>query len=105
MLNLFNKKTAEEAMEGQKKNGSGTMTPKINGRKLTGVIVSDKMKKTVVVAVSYEKKHPKYQKYYTITNRFKAHDENNEYHIGDKVVIQETRPLSKEKRWKVISKM
>lgn len=74
------------------------------GRKLKGVVVSDKMKKTVVVAVSHERKHAKYQKYFTLTSRFKAHDENNEYHAGDKVVIQETRPLSKDKRWIVVSK-
>ena len=76
----------------------------LKGRKLSGTVVSDKMQKTVVVAVSHEKKHPKYLKYFTKTARFKAHDENNKYHAGDKVVIQETRPLSKEKRWVVISK-
>ena len=74
------------------------------GRRLEGVVVSDKMKKTVVIAIHRLKKHPKYLKYYKVTTRLKAHDENNEYHIGDKVVIEETRPLSKEKRWKVISK-
>ncbi len=77
----------------------------LNGRKLSGTVVSDKMQKTVVVAVSHEKKHPKYLKYFTKTARFKAHDEKNEYHTGDKVVIQETRPLSKEKRWVVIEKV
>lgn len=71
-------------------------------RKLEGVVVSDKMKKTVVVAIERLKLHPKYKKYFKVTKRFKAHDENGEYHIGDKVVIQETRPLSKEKRWIVI---
>ncbi len=73
-------------------------------RKLQGVIVSDKMKKTRVVAVERLKKHPRYQKYYKVTNRFKAHDENNEYHVGEKVIIQETKPLSREKRWMIISK-
>ncbi len=73
-------------------------------RTLKGVVVSDKMAKTVVVAVSRLIKHPKYKKYYKVTKRYKAHDEKGEYHTGDKVVIQETRPLSKEKRWTVISK-
>ncbi len=73
-------------------------------RQLNGVIVSDKMQKTVVVAVSRLVKHPKYKKYYKVTKRYKAHDEKNEYHTGDKVIIQETKPLSKEKRWIVIAK-
>lgn len=73
-------------------------------REIKGVVVSDKMQKTRVVAVSHEKKHPRYLKYYRVTERFKAHDENNEYHTGDKVVIRETRPLSKDKRWVIIGK-
>ena len=77
----------------------------LKGRKLSGTVVSDKMQKTVVVAVSHEKKHPKYLKYFTKTNRFKAHDENNEYKTGDQVVIEEVRPLSKEKRWKIVNKI
>ena len=74
-------------------------------RTLKGIVVSDKMQKTVVVSVTRLKKHPKYKKYYKVTNRFKAHDEKGEYHIGDKVVIRETRPLSKSKRWIVVSKI
>lgn len=66
--------------------------------------MSDKMAKTAVVSVVRLKKHPKYKKYFKITKKFKAHDENNEYHVGDKVVIEETRPMSKEKRWRVVSK-
>jgi len=77
----------------------------IGGRKLRGVVVSDKMQKTVVVAITSLKLHSKYQKYFKVTKKFKAHDENNEYHTGDKVLIQETRPLSKEKRWRVIAKV
>jgi len=73
-------------------------------RKITGVVVSDKMTKTRVIAVSRLKKHPRYLKYQTLTTRFKAHDEKNEYHTGDKVVIEETRPLSKDKRWKIVGK-
>lgn len=77
----------------------------VKKRKIEGVIVSDKMQKTRVVLIQYEKKHPKYLRYYKVTQRFKAHDENNEYKTGDKVVIEQTRPLSKEKRWKIISKI
>ena len=73
-------------------------------RILKGVVVSDKMQKTVVVEVSRMKKHPKYKKYYSVSKRFKAHDETNQYHVGDKVLMQETKPTSKEKRWIVISK-
>jgi len=74
-------------------------------RKLQGIVVSDKMSKTRVVAVEGTRKHPKYQRLYTVTHRFKAHDEANEYKNGDKVIIEETRPLSKEKRWKIIGKI
>lgn len=73
-------------------------------RKLKGIIVSDKMNKTRVVAVTRLKKHSRYLKYYKITERFKAHDENNEYKTGDKVIIQETRPMSKDKRWRIAGK-
>ena len=68
-------------------------------RKLKGVVVSSKMNKTRVVAVTRLKKHERYEKYYKATTRFKAHDENNEYKNGDNVIIEEVRPLSKEKRW------
>lgn len=71
-------------------------------RRLEGVVISDKMQKTVVVNVTRFKKHPKYLKYYKSSRRFKAHDEVGNYKIGDKVIIEETRPLSKDKRWKVI---
>ena len=73
-------------------------------RILKGKVMSDKMTKTIVVAVTRLRKHPKYKKYYKITKRFKVHDEKEEYNPGDKVLIQETRPMSKEKRWRVISK-
>lgn len=71
-------------------------------RKLKGTIISDKMKKTVVVRVDSLKKHPKYLKYYRTSKKFKAHDEKGEFKSGDEVVIEESRPLSKDKRWKVI---
>jgi len=74
-------------------------------RKLQGTIVSDKMDKTRVIAITRLKQHPRYRKYYKVTERFKAHDEKNEYKNGDKVVIEETRPISKEKRWKIIEKI
>ena len=74
-------------------------------RQLQGVVVSDKMQKTRVVEVVRSKKHPKYLKYYKASRRFKAHDENNEYKVGDKVVMEETRPLSKEKRWRIVSRI
>jgi len=74
-------------------------------RKLQGTIVSDKMAKTAVVEIIRWRRHPKYLKYYKISTRFKAHDEKKEYKVGDKVVIQETRPISKEKRWIIVNKL
>ncbi len=67
-----------------------------------GKVVSDKMDKTVVVAVERLVQHPLYKKAMKQTIKFKAHDENNESHVGDTVEIMETRPLSKEKRWRVV---
>ncbi|MDH4269150.1 MAG: 30S ribosomal protein S17 [Dehalococcoidia bacterium] len=66
-----------------------------------GIVVSNKMAKTVVVAVETRKVHPLYKKAIRLTKKYKAHDENNACKIGDKVKIVETRPLSKEKRWRV----
>ncbi len=68
-----------------------------------GVVVSDKMDKTVVVAVQTSYKHPLYGKVMKRTFKLKAHDENNECQIGDKVKVMETRPLSKDKRWRLVS--
>ncbi len=68
------------------------------------MVISDKMHKTVVVKVDMRKRHPKYHKAYTVSKKFKAHDEQNEYHVGDKVVIESIRPMSKEKKFKVLSK-
>lgn len=73
-------------------------------RKLKGVVVSDKMQKTVVVLVSRMKKHEKYKKYFRVSKKYKAHDETNEYKIGDTVEIVAARPMSKEKRWSVVPK-
>ncbi len=69
-----------------------------------GEIVSRRMDKTAVVLVTRFRKVKKYGKYVKLSKRFKAHDEKNEYKVGDKVLIQETRPLSKEKRWKIVGK-
>lgn len=69
-----------------------------------GLVTSDKMDKTIVVSVHTYKSHPKYKKRYRITKKFYAHDENNSYKEGDVVVIEETRPTSKLKRWKVVEK-
>lgn len=74
-------------------------------RRIEGVVVSDKMKKTVVVEVERFKFHPKYEKYFRRRRRFKAHDETNQYRVGDRVIIEETRPLSKEKKWVVVGKI
>lgn len=74
-------------------------------RILKGVVTSDKMTKTVVVKVSSLKKHPKYKKYFKVSKKYKAHDEENQYHTGDQVLIKETRPMSKEKRWIVSGKV
>ena len=74
-----------------------------NKRKVrTGVVVSDKMDKTIVVAVENLKQHPLYGKIIKKTKKFKAHDENNECTIGDMVTIMETRPLSRDKRWRLV---
>ena len=67
-----------------------------------GKVVSDKMDKTIVVAIEDNVKHPVYGKVIKRAVKFKAHDENNECGIGDKVMIMETRPLSKDKRWRLV---
>ena len=68
----------------------------------TGLVVSDKMDKTVVVAIIDNVRHPLYKKIVKRTVRLKAHDENNQCRVGDRVSIMETRPLSKDKRWRVV---
>ena len=67
-----------------------------------GVVTSDKMDKTVVVSIKDKVKHPLYNKIINRTVKYKAHDESNECVVGDKVLIMETRPLSKDKRWRVV---
>ena len=70
-----------------------------------GVVVSDKMDKTIVVAVKDSVQHPLYKKILKRTKKFKAHDENNECKVGDTVKVMETRPLSKDKRWRLVEIM
>lgn len=74
-------------------------------RTLHGQVVSDAMNKTVVVAVKTVKDHPIYRKKYKVTTKFKAHDAENTYKVGDLVEIREIRPLSKEKTWEVVRKI
>lgn len=84
---------------------SGEETPRFGGQRprtqKVGRVVSDKMDKTIVVAVDYVRRHPLYHKRITRTSKFHAHDEQNECREGDLVRIEETRPLSKTKRWVV----
>ncbi|MDD3386451.1 MAG: 30S ribosomal protein S17 [Candidatus Pacebacteria bacterium] len=74
-------------------------------KELIGLIVSDKMQKTAVVEVERIKEHPKYKRRYKIHKKYKAHVETGEYKIGDKVLIRECTPISKDKKWEIISKI
>jgi small subunit ribosomal protein S17 len=76
----------------------------IHKKRLEGIVVSDKMQKTVVVLIVRRKSHPLYKKYYQVSKKYKAHDEVGQYKVGDKVIIEETRPLSKGKKWLVVGK-
>lgn len=73
-------------------------------KQLKGKVISDKMQKTVVVEVERIKENPKYKKRYKIHKKYKAHDEKEEYKTGERVIIEECRPLSKDKKWRVIGK-
>ncbi len=75
------------------------MAQSVNKRSLIGTVVSDKMDKTIVVSVERQFSHPKYKKQVKRTARYKAHDGRNEAKVGDRVRIQECRPLSRDKRW------
>lgn len=75
---------------------------KKNRKERTGIVVSNKMDKSVVVRINYHKMHPLYKKYVKKYKKFMANDENNECNIGDKIRIVETRPLSKHKHWRVV---
>lgn len=74
-------------------------------KQLKGVVVSDKMPKTAVVAVTRLKEHKIYKRKYKVTKRYKAHDDKKEYKVGDRVLIEECRPISKDKRWRIIKKI
>jgi len=74
-------------------------------RTFQGPVVSDKMDKTVTVVIERSKMHPRYFKRYKIHTKYKAHDEKNQYKVGDVVIIQECRPVSKNKKWRVIKKV
>ena len=87
-----------------KKNKEEKVAPKAS-KTLSGVVVSDKMKDTCTVLVTRFVKHPKYGKYIKIDKKYKAHDAGNMKHIGDKVQIMETKPISKDKHFKVIEKL
>ncbi|MDA3839832.1 MAG: 30S ribosomal protein S17 [Patescibacteria group bacterium] len=73
-------------------------------KKFNGVVVSDKQDKTIVVSVDTVKIHPKYKKRYTMSKKYKVHDEENKFKTDDKVSFVECRPLSRDKRWRVLSK-
>ena len=71
---------------------------------LKGTVVSDKMNKTVIVEVEDYRQHPRYQRFYKVSKKYKAHDEKGEFHAGDKVMIKESKPMSKDKHFIVIKK-
>ena len=74
-------------------------------KELIGLIVSDKMQKTAVVEVETIKEHPKYKRRYKSHKKYKAHNESGDYKMGDKVLIRECTPISKDKKWEIISKL
>jgi small subunit ribosomal protein S17 len=79
------------------------MSTQGNKKTLIGLVASDKMAKTIVVEVTRRVRHPIYHKYVQSRQRYKAHDENNDAKVGDRVLIEECRPLSRDKRWRVKS--
>ena len=88
----------------KKKDNSQIEAGKARPRLLQGKITSLKMNKTAVVLVNRFKQHPKYKKRYLISKKYKAHNESGQYKIGDKAVIQECHPISKDKKWVIIEK-
>lgn len=75
------------------------------GRMIKGTVVSDKMAKTIVVEITRLRKHPKYKKYHKVSHRYKVHDPEQKFHVGDRVLFKETRPISKDKRWVAVQKI
>jgi len=86
-------------------NKSKNQAKKTITRRLEGVVISDKMDKTIVVRVDRQMINKKYHKRFTSSKKYKCHDVNNEYKVGDKAVILQCRPLSKDKKWRVIKKI
>ncbi len=84
---------------------SSTDKEKRKNRLFKGRVISDKMDKTIVVLVSRLKKHPRYQKRYKVDKKYKVHDEENKYKAGDRLIIKESRPISKTKKWQVVGKV
>jgi len=80
-----------------------TIEKKVTKSTKRGTVTSDKMDKTIVVKVDSLKKHPRYQKRYISSKKYKVHDEKNEYSVGDKVVIESCKPISRDKRWTVVN--
>ncbi len=78
---------------------------KVQKRQLSGIVVSNKMSLTAVVEVTRLKQHPLYHKYYKTSKRYKAHNPENTFQTGDKVIIEETRPISKDKSWIIVEKL
>ncbi|HPY64181.1 MAG TPA: 30S ribosomal protein S17 [Bacillota bacterium] len=78
------------------------MSERNNRKQRVGIVVSDKMDKTIVVAVTEHVRHPLYKKYIRRTVKMKAHDEHNECGVGDRVRLMETRPLSRDKHWRLV---
>ena len=99
MAELKTKKTTKIAPKATDSTQNAAVTPKLHRRTMTGVVVSDKMMKTRVVRVERQVKNEMYGKYLVETNKFKIHDEDNRSKMGDLVLIVESRPLSREKRW------
>ncbi len=80
-------------------------TTQVIHRQFEGTVTSDKADKTIVVAVKSTAIHPKYLKRYKVTKKYKVHDEKNEYHVGDEVRFIECRPISKDKKWRVVGRL
>lgn len=89
-------------MESQISKNNQPVKRQVIRRKFNGVVTSDKMDKTRIVAVTSAKIYPKYLKRYKVSKKFKVHDEKNQYKVGDKVSFIECRPISKDKRWRMI---
>jgi len=97
------KKIEKKAVKAKPVRTEAAVKPATISKKFTGVVVSDKNDKTIVVKVETVKVHPKYKKRYVVSRRYKVHDEKNQFKVGDKVIFIECRPMSRDKRWRVIN--